>query len=99
MPRVPATGAVPSAAAPLSAVTALLLLIPGSGVPEQFLDPPPLLLQPVQRQAQVPDGVPDHVVGLLAVHPDREPAPRPPWRRAPAGQFPLQRRGPLVDLD
>src|SRR6516162_2319860 len=72
MTPVPAAGSRPAGdTAPLSAVT-VLLLVPV--VPEQFLDVPPLLLQPVQRQAQVRDGVPHDVVGLFAVDPDQQPA-------------------------
>src|SRR6516162_11128463 len=96
MTPVPAAGAVPSAAAPLSAVT-VLLLIPV--VPEQLLNPAPLLLQPVQRQAQVGDRVPHHVVGLFAIDPHQQPAPGAPRLQAAGGQFRHQRVDPLVDLD
>src|SRR5215831_5462254 len=87
---------VPAAAAPPSVVTARLLAVV---VAEQLLDPPPLLHQPVQRQAQVRDGVPDHVVGRIAVDPDQQPAPRAPGLQPAGGQFRLQRGGALVDLD
>src|SRR5215831_16083127 len=96
MTPVPAAGAAPSAAAPLSAVT-VLLLIPV--VPEQLLNPAPLLLQPVQRQSQVRDRVPDHVVGRVAVDPDQQPAPGAPGPQPACGQFRLQRGDALVDLD
>src|SRR5215472_6007110 len=96
MTPVPAAGARPAAAAPLSAVTALLLV---PVVPEQLLDPAPLLLQPVQRQAKVRDRVPDRVVGLFAVDPHQQPAPGAPRLQATRGQFRRQRGAPLVHLD
>src|SRR5215470_8774062 len=96
MTPVPAAGTVPSAAAPLSAVT-VLLLIPV--VTEQLLDPAPLLLQPVQRQAQVRDGIPDHVVSQIAVDPHQQPAPGAPRLQPAGGQFRLERGHALVDLD
>src|SRR5512142_3436786 len=96
MTPVPAAGAAPAATAPWSAVIALLLV---PGVPEQFLDPAPLLLQPVQRQAKVRYGVPDRVAGLLAVELDQQPAPGAPQLQAASGQLSRQRGGTLVDLD
>src|SRR6516162_9176985 len=96
MTPVPAAAPAPSAAAPLSAVT-VLLLIPV--VQEQLLDPAPLLFQPVQRQAQVRDGIPDHVVSRIAVDPHQQPAPGAPGLQPAGGQFGLERGDALVDLD
>src|SRR5215472_10431812 len=96
MTPAPAAGARPAAAAPLSAIT-VLLLVPV--VPEQLLDPAPLLLQPVQRQAEVRDRVPDGVVGLFAVDLHQQPSLGAPRLQAAGGQFRRQRRGALVDLD
>ena len=69
-------------------------------VAEQLLDPVPALLQPVQRQAEVGDGVPDHVVGRR-----RRPAATSSPRCCGTGRRPRRASsaasslGALVDLD
>ena len=54
---------------------------------EQLLDPVPALLHPGQRQAEVGDRVPDHVVGLLAGQLHGQPALMAAAGQPAAGQL------------
>ena len=78
---------------------ALARLAAGLGIAEQFLDPVPALLHPVQRQAEIGDGIAHRVICRLAGQPDQHgPVLRHGAQAAP-GQFREQLAGAVLDLD
>jgi hypothetical protein len=68
-------------------------------VAEDLLDLVAALLQAAQRQAERGDAVADRVVGVVVGDGDEQGPLEGPGAQPAAGEFPLQRRGALLDLD
>src|SRR6185437_16938801 len=68
-------------------------------VAEQFLEPVPALLEPVERQPEVGDRVAYDVEARLTIHLDEQPALVADRLEASAGELGGQQIAALIDLD